>query len=198
LGEVGRRGTSDHDAVEGDHDAAESAATITRRTHSAEHAGADLFAAWAILTVTMPIAHSVKPPETVYQQTQLSGRGDQGADFEDVRARVRRFTKQSLVAMGARILWALWKDPNRYAPEGPERAFAQLVWAHAAGLIGMAGIYAPEVLRRDANSADFALLAFELFLCVSGGEKARVFGVRPRFSCCGVMPSAGLHALLPL
>jgi hypothetical protein len=33
---------------------------------------------------------------------------------------------------------------------------------------------------------------------VSGDQKARVSGVRPRFSYRGVMPSAGLHAPSPL
>jgi hypothetical protein len=92
-------------------------------------------------------------------------------DFETLRSRIRRFSQSSLVDMGARVLWHIWHHPDVLG--GGDQAIrerAQITWAHAAGVIGLACIYAAREGRPHANEADFRVLAYELFLCPSGTD----------------------------
>lgn len=112
----------------------------------------------------MRIVPSSPEPPLPYPESGQFKRPRGAQTFSDVLRRIRLFSQESLVTIGTRVLWKVFREPELLTQPHPHQVGRNIAALFADRLVALACIHANNC-RPAASEKEFDLLCWELHNC---------------------------------
>ncbi|WP_148273329.1 hypothetical protein [Stigmatella aurantiaca] len=116
----------------------------------------------------MRFAPTPMDPPWPYSASKVLSRPKRELSTDDVIKRLRRFSRNGLLKMGAEILWYAWNHSDVLENGAPGSIGNFITRTYSERLITLAGAFASSHNRAEPAEVDFRLLCWELHQCSDG------------------------------